>query len=1039
MSFLDEVVKKEEYRQWRTLILIPSEGICNPYATSYLSSVFTNIYAEGHPYPPLLRNARRVVFDVDYFERWQRRFGDGRFYKGCINADVVELVAQENVARVFAPKDGSVPLEDIFVNVQPLSGAAANTAVYAALLEPGDCIMGLDLACGGHLTHGSRFNVSGKTYTAVSYGIDEKTRLLDYDAIRRIAKQHKPKIIIGGSSAYPWDFDWQRLKEIAREVGAYLMADIAHLAGMVAAGCLNNPVGIADIVTFTTHKSFFGPRGAVIITTDRRLNNRIRNGVFPGLQGGPHVHTMTAIAAQAEWILAHREEFESTQRRIIENAAILAHAMMDEGFSLEYGGTNTHLFLVDLKRFRCKGDGVMDGEVASRMLELCGIVCNKNALPGDAGGVYTTGVRMGTPWITQRGIRPDHLRELASIVRLVLENVHTFHIMTKRNPSACRGRIAGDVLEEATRRVLKIVESLPYPPRPEEPCKNPPSNSIVLRGYDVMLTLDQVTSGRVIDMLPGQERVVSIFAPNGDFLANARAVSLGRDERGMERVRLDFDSRRTAVTVSTWLKRLSDGYVIFEEGDLYAKIHGPFVVDFAGEREVQVPSGPVVRMDKTFFIGQKALQERRGDEVPTGKKASYRFEEKGEREVRETPLAGVHEEMGGKMVEFAGWRMPLHYRRGIFQEHKAVRTSAGLFDVSHMGIIEISGVDAAIFLEYVLASSVYRLEVGTAAYSCMMYPDGTVMDDLYVYRLSEQRFFLVVNAANAERDMDWLNTVVADRVVIDPAIPSRRVPRHVRIRDMKSVPDGSLALFALQGPASPGILASLCKSSSQGDAVRSLGFNRLVRVSLAGVDVVLSGTGYTGESAAYEIFCPVDYAENLWRALVECGAIPCGLGARDSTRVEAGLPLFGHEIEGPHVVNMHECGYGFVVKTHKPFFIGRMAYIERMRSSTRRVIRFTGGGRRALREGHSIVDDEGKVVGVVTSFAFVNEQHRYFGLAVVEGKEGFAPGEVIRGVRLRPEAVAERGVEEKMIVEVEVLSRFPSAPEREEWRQVYAE
>ena len=317
------IAEAERARQWRRLIMIPSESICHPAAAEVLNGELGSIYAEGLPQPVLCHDPRGAADDEALFQAWQTRLSDRRYYKGTVNANRVELIAHRAIAQVFAMLDGSPPAEEIHVNVQPLSGAAANQAVYEALLQPGERVMGLDLSHGGHLTHGSIFNFSGKRYEVHSYGIEENTRRLDYARIRERARESKPRIIIGGASAYPWDFDWAALRGIADEVGAYLLADIAHLAGMVAAGVLNNPLPHAHVITFTTHKTLCGPRGAVMMTTLPEIAKRLDTAVFPGLQGGPHVNSIAAIARLFELILEDREGFVRFQRSVVENTSFL--------------------------------------------------------------------------------------------------------------------------------------------------------------------------------------------------------------------------------------------------------------------------------------------------------------------------------------------------------------------------------------------------------------------------------------------------------------------------------------------------------------------------------------------------------------------------------------------------------------------------------------------------------------------------------------------------------------------------------------------
>ncbi|MBN1673259.1 MAG: serine hydroxymethyltransferase [Kiritimatiellae bacterium] len=1022
MSNIQELIADEADRQWRNLIMIPSESICNPAAAEVLASPFTNIYAEGRPEPALLPDPRASSADADRFRAWQTRLADGRFYKGCVNADIAELAAQDCIARVFGSLPGGPPAERLFVNVQPLSGAAANTAVYAALLEPGDCILGLDLAHGGHLTHGSPYNLSGKTYSAVSYGIDGATRKLDYDRIRQVALDARPRLIIGGASAYPWDFDWSALRRIADEAGALLMADIAHLAGMVAAGLLANPLGLADIVTFTTHKTLFGPRGAVIITARAPLARRIQAGVFPGLQGGPHVQSIAAIAAHFDWILENKAAFVAQQRAILANARVLSEALTAEGFTLEYGGTDTHMLLVDLKPYRVKGDGRIDGEIASRLLELCGIVCNKNALPGDESGARASGIRMGTPWVTQRGITADQLREIAAVTRLVLQNAHTCRVCVGPGAERCRGRIPADCLDEALARTLAIVQALPVPARPPHAAAARPTGpALLLRGDRTRLALDQMLTCPMADLLPDACADGRLLRPDGTVIDAVRVRRLpdaGSEERFLLRGAPDKTDE-----VCTWLRRLSDGYVLLDVADLHLKVDGPTVVADAGpEPGLAAPGEPVVCIEKPFFIGQKAA----GSTPPP--LATYAFERK-EEPLRKTVLNALHRELGARMVPFAGWEMPVQYKAGIFAEHQAVRTGAGLFDVSHMSAVRVSGEAALPFLEVLLANCVARLRPGQAQYGYILYPDGTAIDDLYVYRLAATDFMLVLNAANATEDMAWIRAVLTGDYVIDPAMPWKKAPGGVELLDLRDAGEDSLVGTALQGGASRKILAAL--SDRPGD-LRGLAVNRFLRCALAGSPAVIARTGYTGEPVGYELYVHPDALGTLWQRLIEQGAVPCGLGARDSTRIQAGLPLFGHELEGDWRLSLTAAGYGFVPKFHKPFFIGRKAYIDRVAKEGRRVIRLKGAGRKSVREGHAVLEAGGQAAGAITSFAFVDESFGYYAMAAVTAGFEPEPGARVRVVRV-PHGKYAGQADEKSVVELEALPRFPSPEEKAGW------
>jgi glycine hydroxymethyltransferase len=393
------LIGHEEERQARKIILIPSEAMAPSPVREALGSVFTNLYAEGYPPVRMVRSDEEILSDLAYQLAYIRRYGDRRFYKGVEYVDILEALAQRRVAECFA--NPRAPAEEIFVNIQPLSGAAANLAVYDAFLQQGDVVMGMDLMHGGHLTHGSRFNFSGKRYKVVSYTVDPKSERLDYDQIMELAKEHKPKLIIAGYTSYPWAPDWEKFRRIADEVGAILLADIAHTAGMAIAGVYPNPVGIADVVTFTTHKTICGPRGACILTTDEAKAEKIDNSVFPGEQGGPHVNKFAAMAVA--FGIAKTEAFRELQRRIVANARHLAEALKRLGLRLAYGGTDTHIVMVDLKSVHPE----LKGEPAARILDLAGIVVNRNTIPGDTVTALGTGIRLGTPWVSQRGNGPE--------------------------------------------------------------------------------------------------------------------------------------------------------------------------------------------------------------------------------------------------------------------------------------------------------------------------------------------------------------------------------------------------------------------------------------------------------------------------------------------------------------------------------------------------------------------------------------------------------------------------------------------------------
>lgn len=370
---LGRMIEAEYKRQARNIELIASENIVSEAVMAAMGSVLTNKYAEGYP--------------------------GKRYYGGCECVDEVENLAIRRVCQLFGAK---------FANVQPHSGAQANMAVYQALCQPGDTVLGMSLDNGGHLTHGSPVNQSGLLYNIVPYGVDENG-LIDYDALRALAKKEQPKMIIAGASAYPRAIDFEKFAEIAHEVGAYLFVDMAHIAGLVAAGLHQSPVPYADVVTTTTHKTLRGPRGGVILTNDEELAKKFNKAIFPGTQGGPLEHVIAAKAVCFGEAL--KPEFKAYQQRVVTNARVLADALQKQGFDLVGGGTDNHLMLIDLRK-----TGVTGKELQRRLDEVY-ITANKNAIPNDPESPFvTSGMRIGTPAVTTRGFGAPEMLRIAEFI-----------------------------------------------------------------------------------------------------------------------------------------------------------------------------------------------------------------------------------------------------------------------------------------------------------------------------------------------------------------------------------------------------------------------------------------------------------------------------------------------------------------------------------------------------------------------------------------------------------------------------------------------
>ncbi len=374
-----KAIKKEEKRQREHIELIASENFTSPAVREAMGSVLTNKYAEGYP--------------------------NKRYYCGCENVDIIETLAIERAKELFGAEHA---------NVQPHSGANANFAVYVALLKPGDTILGMSLPAGGHLTHGTKVNVSGKHFNAISYELNPGTELIDYDNIQKLANEHKPKLIVAGASAYPRKIDFKRFREIADSVGAYLMVDMAHIAGLVAAGLHDNPVKYADVVTTTTHKTLRGPRGGMILCK-AELAKKIDSAVFPGTQGGPLEHVIAGKAVMLKEALS--KEFISYQKQVIKNCQVLAEELKKYGFRLVTDGTDNHLILVDLTPFNATGKEI------SELLHKANITTNKNSIPNEPlSPTVTSGLRLGTPAVTTIGMKEDEMKLIASFIYRIVKD-----------------------------------------------------------------------------------------------------------------------------------------------------------------------------------------------------------------------------------------------------------------------------------------------------------------------------------------------------------------------------------------------------------------------------------------------------------------------------------------------------------------------------------------------------------------------------------------------------------------------------------------
>lgn len=1150
------LIQLEEQRQGRKLIMIASESICPRPVKEALNSVFTNLYSEGLPSIRMDRETVDEVLDYDFQITNHRRFADRRYYKGCEYVNLMETLAKRRICELYATHDNpkakvKFTPEEIYANVQPLSGAIGNNAVYDAFVEPGDTVMGMSLTSGGHLTHGSLANRSGMFYNIVSYTANVETGEIEWEQMEELIREHKPKMIIAGYSAYPWDIDWKKFREMADISGAILLADVSHTAGLIAARQMNNPIEYADVVMFTTQKTLCGPRGAVILTTDIEKAKKIDVAVFPGEQSGAHQNNIAAKAVAFK--IAQSDEYKALAKNIVANTKHLEKAFRKLGLKIAYNGTQSHMVLIDLKAIPNKTGYTLTGEIAARILELCGIVANKNTIPGDDNAIHPTALRFGTPWVTQRGLGKKHMEKIAELVHKILTNIQPFHWIG-RVKDIGRGKIDLEIMEEVKAEVEKLemeailekdIEWDGYPhyfgAGDAKGRRTPlygkhielnarvsekhgwavPTSYIKIKdevnalekkaglldigdigiievsGRRAEEFLDEVGTAGILGMEIGRSKRTLFLDKDSTLLAEGLVIRL-RNRKDWGRFIVLTHAVNTE-RIKLWFRSLSDAYVIFDEEDVYRKIQGPVVVrdlkevdnqrerrtaivvrgpnarkvlraadsnikglkagqvltgNFmgtrcivahtgfgkkdlsftllvnpssagkvwdklmsSGERYGLIPVGYTARAqvrkkhgmtpltgskvkgkalaktykdlidyNKPYFIGQRKLLEF----APKSKKRIYKYVPE-EREPRKSCLYEEHIKLAGKsrIVPFAGWLMPVSYG-SIAEEHKAVRETAGLFDVSHMGTIEISGKYATQFLDFVTTNYIHILYPGQSMYGYILDPDGTVIDDVFTYCLAKDRYLMVANAVNAEKVFAWLNAVNSQRFIVDNKNPNAEIREPVRIVDLKDRLSGKKQKIdiALQGPKSIDVMLSLVKDENLKWKIGQLSKFEFIEAEIAGIPMIVSRSGYTGEDVGFELYMHPDDAPKLWRLVLKKGADfgvkPTALGARDSTRTEAGFPLWGNELAGEHDIFPSEAGYGYFVRLHKPFFVGRERAVSKAKDWETQIIRFRvmkKGGRMA-KPGSPVLNLEGETIGQVTTNIVVGGHQ--MGLAFVD-------------------------------------------------------
>ncbi|HEY59593.1 MAG TPA: serine hydroxymethyltransferase [Anaerolineae bacterium] len=970
-----ELIQIETERQFRKLILIPSESSAPLAVRESLSSSFQNIYAEGYPNESMRLMQEANILDYPARLAHYRRYSDPRYYKGVEYVDILESLARRRCAELFATD--LFQADDLFINVQPLSGAPANNAVYQALIDPGDTIMGMNLFHGGHLTHGSSVNRSGKLYNVVHYGVDPETEQINYGNLRELASEHKPRIIIAGYSSYPWIPNWKKFRVIADSVGAYLFADISHIAGLIAAKVIPSPIDHAHIITFTTHKTLCGPRGACIITTDSSISRKIDRAVFPGEQGGPHAQVFSAMATTFK--LAQTDQFCKLQSQIVTNCITLSNQLCERGILISFGGTNSHLLNIDCKSIKGKDGTPLSGDMAVRIFDIAGLVANRNTIPGDKSALKASGVRLGTPWVTQRGLVEEDMVKIADIIADLLYATEPYKIDSSKG-KAIRAKVDFKTLEQAKIRVRELAEKAGKDIQTEQHkyphffyyddfSKSRKSSKTItfhLHGKNIRQYLNYCFSSDIEALKPGESQPTQLNTTLEIINGNLTALNHYHFHFSV-----DFDK---ANLTAAWLRDLSDGYIHFDD-DLYRRIPGPIIVEETQSTNTSKSTGEIVCRSKPFYIN-----------IPDDKKKSlplFNWEGTEPKSLYRTPLYKTHVESGARMVPFAGWEMPVWYS-SVVEEHLATRKAAGLFDVAHMGIFQAEGPDACVFLDSVCSNDIGSLEVGESCYTHFLDPYANVIDDTLIYRHGIEEYLIVVNASNDAKDWAWFNAVINGEVLVDPERPwARAFGRNVTLRNLHDPKEGKdmRVDLALQGPKSKEILLSLNWTSENLIKIKRLKRTQLCKANLGEINLIISRTGYTGEKISFELFVRPTKAPLLWNMIIEkgqpLGLKTCGLGARDSLRTEAGLPLYGHEMGGDLNLGVGEGGFGSYVKVYKPWFIGRNAFIKKEKGQKGIVCRFRFNDKRVRMAhlGDPVMDEKGKVIGTVTSCAIDKDEY----------------------------------------------------------------
>jgi glycine hydroxymethyltransferase len=749
-------------------------------------------------------------------------------------------------------------------------------------------------------------------------------------------------MIFAGFSSYPWQVDWVRFREIADSVGAYLIADISHVSGLIVGKVCPSPIGIADVVTTTTHKTLCGPRGALIMTTRKSLSNKLDRAVFPGEQGGPHVNVFAALAIALK--IARSDQFHELQKQIVKNTLALTKRLEERGFKIPFGGTDTHLMNLDVRSVKGPDGTSLSGDIAARLLDLAGIVTNRNTIPGDRSPLNPNGIRMGTPWITQRGFKEAETIKLADLIADTLQAAVPYKQKSISGYNR-RAKIDFEAFEKVRMAVrdLAVNAGIDYEVSEHDyPHFNylddkftEDSSAFFIHGRKIDWFMNYTFSSDVESLKVGDSQPTS-------FVASGKEIKATLTKTSAKKYKLSVVSEDAGLTAA-WLRDLSDGFIKFDD-DLLRKLPGPIAIEPGSDPDAIDPNA-AIKITKPYFIG---CGDSEGKPL-----LEFKWEEKESDEVLQTPLNQTHRDLGAKMVPFAGWDMPVWYT-SVVEEHLAVRQAAGLFDVSHMGVYQAEGPRAGQFLDSVCGNDISALDVGESLYTHFLDPDANMIDDLLVYRRAAEKYLVVVNASNDDKDWAWLNAVKDGNVLIDRKQPSAKTfGIDVILRNLrhKSAGDDMRVDLALQGPRSRDILLALgCDTETP------------------------------------------DKLVDLWNALLKVGEPhglkPIGLAARDSLRTEAGLPLYGHEMGGDQNYGVGFAGFRKYVKTYKPWFIGRDAFLVQEANRKQKLVRFRfpEKGTRMAHNGDPVVDKRGKVIGSVTSCA-VDADGLLTGQAIINIKD----------------------------------------------------